>query len=186
MLANTRKQEYKRRPQTLASNCPVQYKWRVGRQCCTKSFLRPCPGESTRTHWRSRPSPWLQLWPISGCKIINNVCLTGVFYFTLIKDSKWMQHCSYTGCRISSIGVAQYNPYTIVIIHCRYAHKPSHFANGEGEIHLAKENWNTFAKLAKVNCLPNLCSCEQFCSYISHVNINVNFCSRLRRSIYWH
>ena len=47
-------------------------------------------------------------------------------------------------------------------MNCRYAHKISHFANGEGEIHLAKENWNTFAKLAKVIFWPNSYFCEQF------------------------
>ena len=42
----------------------------------------------------------------------------------------------------------------------RDAHKPSHFANGEGEIHLAKVNRNTFAKLAKVNFLANSYLCQ--------------------------
>ena len=44
--------------------------------------------------------------------------------------------------------------------HAMYAHKPSHFANGEGEIHLAKVNRNTFAKLAKVKFRSNSLSCR--------------------------
>ena len=50
-------------------------------------------------------------------------------------------------------------------MYTRYAHKPSHFANGEGKIRLAKVNRNTFAKLAKVN----------FCSCRTNIFIHVYF-----------